>query len=243
MLESYSSIQPEERIITALDCGLEEALALGQALKERATWVKVGMTLFYKHGPAAVEEFKHMGFKVFLDLKLHDIPHQVRGAARSACLSGADMLTIHACGGRAMMQAACEGVEQAADELKSERPILLGITVLTSMDEQALADVGVSKALGQQVSDLAQLAYDAGLDGVVASPQEAAVLRSQLGPEAYIVTPGVRPAGAQVGDQSRVATPAAALEAGASHLVIGRPITQAENPREAFDAIASEIAK
>ena len=233
---------PAERIIVALDCDMDEALRLGEALADAAKWVKVGMTLFYRYGPEAVDRFKQMGYKVFLDLKLHDIPHQVRGAARSACLSGADMLTVHACGGLAMMQAACEGAQQVADDLEGAHPVLLGITVLTSMDADTLEQVGVSRPLPQQVSSLAGLALNAGLDGVVASPQEARTLREQLGAQAYIVTPGVRPAGADIGDQSRVSTPRAAVEAGASHLVIGRPITQAPDARSAFESIVAELA-
>ena len=151
------------------------------------------------------------------------------------------MLTVHACGSAAMMQAACEGAQQAADDL-GVRPVLLGITVLTSMDDASLAEVGVGRPMANQVNSLAHLAISSGLDGVVASPQEAGMLRQALGQDAFIVTPGVRPAGAQLGDQSRVSTPQSAIEAGASHLVVGRPITQAQDPIAAFEAIAAEIA-
>ena len=242
MLKATDSLTPEERIIVALDCTLGEALDLGKRLQGRAAWMKVGMTLFYRYGPRAVSEFKDLGYKVFLDLKLHDIPHQIRGAAKSACLTGADMLTVHACGAAPMMQAACEGAQEAADELGVERSALLGITVLTSMDQQTLSSVGVQRPVADQVKSLACLAADSGIDGVVASPQEAAILRSALGPERLIVTPGVRPSGADLGDQSRVATPRVAVDSGASHLVVGRPITQAEDPVSAFEAIAAELA-
>jgi orotidine-5'-phosphate decarboxylase len=199
------------------------------------------MTLYYAQGPALVQELRNLGFQVFVDLKLHDIPFQVQGAAASAVRAGASMLTVHAAGGLAMMQAARAGVDSAAEP--GQRPAVLAVTVLTSLDEVALAQVGVTRPLPDQVQSLAMLAKQAGLDGVVASPQEAQTLRTALGAEALIVTPGVRPAGASVGDQARVATPEAALKAGASYLVIGRPITQAPDPVAAFDAIVEEIER
>ncbi len=242
MQSDFSSLPPAERIIVALDCSLDKALSLADTLAGKVSWVKVGMTLYYEQGPFIVQELKRRGFKVFLDLKFHDIPHQVEGAARSAAASGADMLTMHAAGGIAMMQAALSGAAAgaaAAGERKA--PVSLGITVLTSTDQAGLESVGVSRELGQQVEALAQLSQAAGLSGVVASPWEAARLREILGPSAYIVTPGVRPAGAEKGDQSRIATPAQAFEAGASHIVIGRPITCAASPLEAYDAIVSSL--
>ncbi|MDR3053711.1 MAG: orotidine-5'-phosphate decarboxylase [Coriobacteriales bacterium] len=233
-----------EKIIVALDCSPEQARLLAAQLAGHASWLKVGMTLFYAAGPQIVREFKERGFKVFVDLKLHDIPHQVRGAAHSVVLAGADMLTVHAIGGCAMMEAAAQGIKEAGELMPAltKRPISLAITVLTSMDAAALAAGGVTRSLSEQVAALALQAQRAGLDGVVASPQEAAQLRELLGPQAAIVTPGVRPTGASVHDQSRVSTPAAALAAGASHLVIGRPITEADDPAAAFDAIAQELA-
>ena len=242
MTASFQQIPAAERIITALDCPRDEAIALADKLAGKATWLKVGMTLYYVEGPSIVRALKERGFKVFLDLKFHDIPHQVRGAARSAVASGADMVTMHTVGGVEMMAKAREGAMEAAREAGREMPATLGITVLTSMDEATLATTGVVRPVREQVVELAKLAREAGLSGVVASPQEAAMLREVLGPEAYIVTPGVRPAGAALGDQKRVATPARAVADGASHLVIGRPITQADDPVAAFDAIVAELS-
>lgn len=241
MLTNFSSIPAKDRVIVALDCGAQEAISLAERLKGKATWVKVGMTLYYAEGPAIIKEFKDRGFKVFLDLKFHDIPHQVEGAARSAAASGADMLTMHTVGGVAMMQAAQRGAEAGAKQIDAPVAATLGITVLTSMDEETLAATGVSRPLADQVVSLAAQAREAGISGVVASPQEAAKLREVLGPDALIVTPGVRPAGAAIGDQSRIATPLRAFSDGASHIVVGRPITQAEDPVAAFDAIALEL--
>lgn len=237
----FHSVPERERIIVALDCDAREACSLADALQGRAAWLKVGMTLYYAEGPSIVHALKERGFKVFLDLKFHDIPHQVAGAAAAATASGADMITMHAIGGEAMMRAAQEGARQAAAQRGGSTPITLGITVLTSMDEETLAGLGVARPLADQVAAMAALAQGAGISGVVASPQEAAALRALLGPDAHIVTPGVRPAGSAMGDQSRVATPAAAFAAGASHIVIGRPITQAPDPAAAFDAIAASL--
>lgn len=230
-----------ERVIVALDCDRTRALELADALRGHAAWLKVGMTLFYAEGPAIVRELRERGFKVFLDLKLHDIPHQVRGAAEAAARTGADLLTIHGLGAGAMMAAAREGVEAAARD--AERARVIAVTVLTSMDQQALASIGVERDVASEAALLAQLACSHGADGIVCSPQEAAAMRQLLGEEALIVTPGVRPAGVALGDQSRVATPAAAIRAGASHLVIGRPITGANDPVAAFTAIVDELVR
>ncbi|MDO4183108.1 MAG: orotidine-5'-phosphate decarboxylase [Coriobacteriia bacterium] len=241
MLTAFSNTPARERIIVALDCGKDEALALADKLAGHAVWMKVGMTLYYAHGPEVVRALKEKGFKVFLDLKLHDIPHQVKGAAKAVANSGADMMTMHTFGGVAMMQAAQEGVSLSASERGASPIVTLGVTVLTSMDDETLAGLGVGRSAADQVKALAEKAKEAQISGVVASPQEAAVLRGILGPDAYIVTPGVRPAGAALGDQSRVATPAKAFADGASHIVVGRPITQAEDPVAAFEAIVDEI--
>ncbi|WP_308623125.1 orotidine-5'-phosphate decarboxylase [uncultured Enorma sp.] len=232
--------EARERIIVALDCDRTRALELAGKLCGHATWLKVGMTLFYAEGPDIVREFRKLGFKVFLDLKFHDIPHQVRGAARSAALAGADLLSVHGLGSGAMLAACREGAEEAAEQLGA-RPKLVAITVLTSMDQEALAQIGIDAPVAEEAARLASLAKVNGIDGIVCSPQEAHAMRQLLGEDALIVTPGVRPAGAALGDQSRVATPAAALEAGASHLVIGRPITSADDPVEAYEAIVSEL--
>jgi len=239
VLNVFESQPAKERIIVALDCNLDEAFNLAEKLIGRATWMKVGMTLFYENGPSVVYALKEQGFKVFLDLKFHDIPHQVEGAAASAARSGADMITMHTVGGIDMMKKAQEGAERAASELGLENPVTLGITVLTSMDKQSLESVGINREVADQVRVLAQDAQASGLSGVVSSPEEASMLRELLGADAYIVTPGVRPAGAEKGDQSRVATPKEAFRAGASHIVIGRPITQASDPAAAFDAIVA----
>ena len=241
MLSVFENTPAEERIIVALDCGREEAMHLADKLRGRAKWVKIGMTLYYACGPSIVAAFKQRGFKVFLDLKLHDIPFQIKGAARSAALTGADMITMHTLGGSAMLSSGQAGVNEAARERGGDPAVTLGITVLTSMDEAALQQIGIDRLPAEQVSLLADVALESGISGVVASPQEARMLREKLGPRAYIVTPGVRPAGADAGDQSRVATPAMAFENGASHIVIGRPITKAEDPAAAFDAIVASI--
>ena len=229
-----------DRIMVALDCDRDRAFELADLLAGHATWLKVGMTLFYAEGPAIVRAFKDRGFKVFLDLKLHDIPHQVRGAARSAALAGADLITVHGLGASKMLAAARGGVEEATAEL-GFRPQVIAVTVLTSMDQAALDEIGVERPVADEAAALASLAREAGIDGVVCSPQEAAGMRALLGPEALVVTPGVRPAGSAAGDQSRVATPAQAVAAGASHIVVGRPITGADDPVAAFETIVAEI--
>ena len=241
MLSVFENMPIEDRIIVALDCGRDEAMDLADKLRGRAKWVKIGMTLYYACGPSIVAAFKQRGFKVFLDLKLHDIPFQIEGAAKSAALTGADMITMHTLGGVDMLAAAQKGAEAAARERDGKTAITLGITVLTSMDKEALEQIGIDREPAQQVELLAGVALDAGISGVVASPQEASMLREKMGPQAYIVTPGVRPAGADAGDQSRIATPAKAFESGASHIVIGRPITKADDPAAAFDAIVASI--
>lgn len=241
MLNAFDAIAPEERIIVALDCGRDEAMELASALAGRARWVKVGMTLYYACGPSIIAAFKQRGFDVFLDLKLHDIPFQVEGAAKAAALTGVDMLTLHTLGGQAMLEAGCRGVEAAAAERGGKAAATLGITVLTSMDGQALHQVGIDRDPADEVALLAGVAKDAGVSGVVCSPQEAAALRQLLGPQAFIVTPGVRPIGSDAGDQSRIATPAEAFANGASHVVIGRPITKDADPAAAFEAIAASL--
>ena len=241
MLNSFDNLAKRERVIVALDCDLNEAFDLADTLQGKARWLKVGMTLFYANGPSVVYALKERGFKVFLDLKFHDIPHQVEGAAASATQTGADMITMHTMGGLEMMRAAQRGAEKAALEYGFDTPVTLGITVLTSMDKEALAEIGISRSLAEQVCVLAKNAKQAKISGVVASPQEAAILRELLGPAAYIVTPGVRPLGSDKGDQSRIATPAQALENGASHIVVGRPITQAADPASAFEDIIASL--
>lgn len=229
-----------DRIIVALDTpSADSALELARKLRGHATHVKVGMTLFYAAGPAIVGSLREMGFEVFVDLKLHDIPHQVAGAVRSLAGLGASMLTLHASGGLDMLEAAAEAVDSLPAEV--QRPRLIAVTVLTSLTGTDLVQLGVSRPMPVQVEALGNLARLAQLDGVVCSPLEAEIMRELLGEEALVVTPGVRPTWADAGDQARVATPAEALTAGASHLVIGRPVTGADDPAAAFDRIVSEL--
>ncbi|MDI6844263.1 MAG: orotidine-5'-phosphate decarboxylase [Anaerosomatales bacterium] len=223
-------------IIVALDHDdPAEALELARALSGRVAWVKVGLTLYATGGHAIVEQMKELGYRVFVDLKLHDIPHQVRGAVRALGSLGADMLTVHASGGPAMLAAAVEAATEAGE--RGTRPAIVAVTVLTSIDADALAAIGVTRPPAEQVELLAALSRDCGCDGVVCSPVEARSMRELLGPDALVVTPGVRPSWASAGDQARVATPEAAAAAGASHLVIGRPITAAADPVAALERI------
>lgn len=208
---------------------------MADRLQGTCRWFKVGMELYYAAGNAVVARLRERGFEVFLDLKLHDIPNTVAGAVRSVAGVGASLLTVHAAGGERMLRAAV----QAASAPGS--PKLLAITVLTSMDAAELSAVGVDDTPVAQVLRLAQLAKAAGIDGLVCSPQEVAAVRELMGPNALLVTPGIRPAGAGVGDQSRVATPADAIARGASMLVVGRPITQAADPAKAAAGILDEI--
>ncbi|MDF1543061.1 MAG: orotidine-5'-phosphate decarboxylase [Anaerosomatales bacterium] len=227
-------------IIVALDTDAHTALSLAHTLRGRVEHLKVGMTLFYAEGPGIVRQFTEMGFSVFVDLKLHDIPHQVRGAAREVARAGASMFTVHASGGRAMMEAAVRGACEGSAECGSDTPDVLAVTVLTSLDDAALAEVGVAASSAGQVELLTRLARESGVQGVICSPREASAARAILGPEALVVTPGVRPPWAATDDQARVATPADALAAGASHLVIGRPITGHSQPARAFERIVME---
>lgn len=229
-----------ERVIVALDLSPEDSIELAKKLQGHATWMKVGMTLFYAAGPSIVKTMHDLGYKVFLDLKLHDIPHQVRGAARAASLAGADILSIHGLGSPEMIKAAREGVEEAAT-LRDERTKLVAITVLTSMDKAALESIGISDDIEVEVERLETMAIASGADGVVCSPLEAADVRQREGSEVLVVTPGVRPQGSVVGDQSRVMTPSQAIAQGSSHIVVGRPITQAKDPVKAFDCIVKEV--
>lgn len=238
----FDNLSARDRVMVALDCGPDEARELADKLEGHATWLKVGITLIYDGGLPLVQELRDRGFKVFVDSKFHDIPHQVRGAVKSAAHSGADLVTVHGSGSAKMLAACAEGAS-AADEAYGHKPYVIAITVLTSMDEEELAKVGVTRPIPEQAAALAKLAVDNGLDGIVCSPKEAAEMRELLGPDALIVTPGVRPAGAELGDQSRVATPAAAIAAGASHIVVGRPITQAADPVAALEAIVAEIER
>ncbi|MBZ5502864.1 MAG: orotidine-5'-phosphate decarboxylase [Acidobacteriia bacterium] len=225
--------------MVALDVDrLGPACALARQLRGAAGLFKVGSQLFTAEGPRSVEKLARLGFGVFLDLKFHDIPNTVAGAVEAAAsLPKVRLITLHASGGLAMMRAAREAVAG-----KKNRPALLGITVLTSLDAPALRRIGISGSPGTRALALARLAKEAELDGVVASAHEAEAIRMACGPKFLIVVPGVRPASASLNDQSRVATPAEAIQAGANYLVVGRPITKAENPRRAALDISEEIA-
>lgn len=207
-------------------------------LRGELSWVKIGLQMFLKYGPAVVDEFADAGFRVFLDLKLHDIPNTVASAIKSLRGRPCGMLTIHTLGGAEMMRRA---LDAAADALP--QTLLLGVTVLTSMDEKQLAGIGVPAAPMRQVELLAKLAAGTGMRGLVCSPLELPCLRRELGGEIALVTPGIRPKTATLDDQSRVMTPAEAADAGASFIVVGRPILKAADPVAAARAIRAELAR
>ncbi len=234
-------LEAAEHVIVAFDCTRERAYELAEELSGQLAWAKVGMELFYASGAELVGALKERGLKVFLDLKLNDIPNTVKCAARVLGGLGADMITIHASGGPAMVAAAREGLDEGARAAGVSAPKLLAVTVLTSMDQAQLAAVGVECEVGQQAELLARMALANGADGVVCSAFEAGAMRAALGPDALIVTPGIRPAGADAGDQSRVATPANAISWGSTHLVVGRPVTRAEVPAQALGAVLAEV--
>ena len=222
-------------IIVALDePSLDEARRLMERLEGRARFYKVGLQLFTAAGPAAVEAVKAHGARVFLDLKLHDIPNTVASAVRSARGLGVDLCTIHLGGGPEMCAAA---VAEAGEKMT-----ILGVTVLTSSNQATLEACGVQGGVGEQVVRLAKMGHAAGVCGFVASALELPLLRAELGQEPLLVIPGVRPAGADPGDQKRVATPAEVVRRGGTHLVVGRPISRAEDPAAAYEAIGQEIA-
>ena len=226
---------PKEKIIVALDVpNLASAVSLVDELGETISWVKIGLQLFTAEGPPIVHAMKIRGLKVFLDLKFHDIPHTALEAVRSAVVLGAGMATIHLCGGSKMVRSAIEASEGSS-------LLILGVTVLTSLDDDQLNEIGIQRTVEQQVVELVEVGRRCGLRGIVCSPLEIAALRSKFGDSLTIVTPGVRPAEASKDDQRRVMTPADALRAGADYLVIGRPITAAPSPRQAAAAIADEI--
>jgi len=225
----------------AADVPLAQAIPLYREIAPYVGWAKVGLSLYVEHGPAAVEAFQDLGARVFLDLKLHDIPNTVRLAAARAGALGVELLTIHATGGREMIQAAVEGAAEGAASRGREVPRVLAVTVLTSFSAQALAEVGLAGPVPEAVSRLGKLAISAGAGGLVCSPDEAAMLREQLGPAAFLCTPGVRPQGAARGDQARAQTPTAARQAGSDLLVVGRPIHGADDPVAAARGIAEEL--
>jgi len=233
-----ATLRAAERLIVALDFpDATAALACADQLAGSVSWFKVGLELYLASGDGVVSELKKRGHSVFLDLKIHDIPNTAASAIRSLARLEPDLLTVHAAGGRAMLQAAAE----AARSLPKP-PRLLAVTVLTSLDAAALAETGVPAAPMEQALRLARLAAECGIEGMVCSPAEATALHSAL-PKALLVTPGIRTAGTEAGDQKRVATPQFALAAGAGMLVIGRPITAAADPKAAAQAILNDMAK
>jgi orotidine-5'-phosphate decarboxylase len=235
--------QARDRIALAADLRLPEAVALASRVAAHVAVVKVGLSLFVEHGPRAVEAFRGQGARVFLDLKLHDIPNTVELAAGRAAGLGVSYLTVHAGGGSAMLRAAVAGAAAGAAAAGVAPPVILAVTVLTSMDEAALREVGVPSVPEAQVLALGRLAKAAGVGGLVCSPREAALLRRELGPGLVLCTPGIRPAGSATDDQARAETPAAAIAAGADLLVIGRPIITAPDPVAAARSIEAEVVQ
>ena len=230
-------------ILVALDVeSSDRAIALADQLRGSVGGFKIGKQLFTAEGPEMVRELTSRGDRVFLDLKFHDIPNTVAGAVQSAVATGAWMVNVHASGGSAMMNAAAEAARTTAATLGRPRPLVIAVTVLTSMDNEGLAEIGVARPMLDQVVHLATLARASGLDGVVASPQEVRAIRAACGSDFQIVTPGIRPADQQgKDDQARTLTPAQAVAAGSSYLVIGRPITAAPDPRKAAEAITATL--
>jgi orotidine-5'-phosphate decarboxylase len=254
----YCMTQPDktlarEQLIVALDVPSAEAASrLAEQLRGHAGMMKVGLELFCAAGPGAVRDLVAGGHKIFLDLKFNDIPNTVRAAAREAAQLGASILNVHANGGVKMMKAAVEGARLGAQEIGRQRPLVVAVTVLTSLDSGDLREIGLDGIPEEAVVRLALLAQAAGLDGVVASAREIRAIREACGPTFVIVTPGIRPAQAppvagsaagQSDDQARIATPIAAIQAGANFVVVGRPITQAADPVAAADAIVHEMEK
>lgn len=255
-------ISPRERLVVALDVpSAAEAHKIVTSLGESVQTYKVGMQLYTAEGPPIVRDLVSSGHKVFLDLKYHDIPNTVAAAVREAAELGVSMLTVHAAGGTKMLRAAAEAARASAIHIEADAHVrsprtraargrqespglnVLAVTVLTSMEEEDLKEIGVQTRIIDQVVRLASMALQAGCSGVVSSAHEVRTLRSKLGEDFLAVTPGVRPAGAAHGDQARVVTPAEAIAAGATHIVVGRPITAATNPREEAENILRACAR
>jgi len=235
--DSWKSVDPKDRLAVALDVpDARLALDLVDRLKDSCRWLKVGMELYYAAGNGLIEALRSRGYRIFLDLKLHDIPNSVAGGIHSVSKVGAELLTVHAAGGSAMLAAAVEAAKTPGS------PRLLAVTLLTSMDAIGLASIGVPDTTVDQVLRLARLAKKSGINGMVCSADEVALLRAEMGPEAILVVPGIRPAGSSAEDQRRIATPTEAIARGASMLVVGRPITRAANPADAARSILQEIA-
>ncbi|MQL51197.1 orotidine-5'-phosphate decarboxylase [Desulfofundulus thermobenzoicus] len=235
--------EAKEKLIIALDVDrASRAFSLVERLNPFAGMFKIGMELFYSQGPPVVEGLIRRRGRVFLDLKLHDIPHTVARTSRVLTRLGVAMFNVHAAGGRDMMRAAVESAGEAAAAMGVNRPLVIAVTVLTSINQQAFTrELGLDGSILDRVVAWALLARECGLDGVVASAREAAAIRQACGPDFVIVAPGIRPAGADAGDQKRVMTPSQALAAGASHLVVGRPVIAAPDPVEVARNLLREI--
>lgn len=232
----------DDRLIVALDVSTMDAVKeIVLSLGDSVSFYKVGMELFYAEGAKTIRFLQEHNKQIFLDLKLHDIPNTVAHGVSSLTRLGASLITLHGQGGPVMMKAAVEAARESGETLGVERPKLLAITALTSFDDESWTAIGGQLPISDQVIRLAKLAEECGMDGVVCSALEAKMIREACGDDFLIVTPGIRPSFAATDDQKRVATPASALQDGASRLVIGRPITQAENPREAVRLIIEEM--
>jgi orotidine-5'-phosphate decarboxylase len=239
-----AAMPARDQLIVALDVESADAGArLAESLRDRVGLFKVGSEVFTAEGPLLARHLITSGHKVFLDLKFHDIPNTVKAAAREAASLGASIFDVHAIGGRAMMEAAMEGAREGAARLGKPRPLVVAVTVLTSLSGPELDELGVRGGPEETVVRLAKLAQAAGLDGVVASAKEIELIRRACGKQFVIITPGIRMPAAASHDQARVATPGAAIQAGASYLVVGRPITQAGDPAAAAQAIVTEMEK
>jgi orotidine-5'-phosphate decarboxylase len=230
------------RIIFALDVGtMDLARKWVSTLKGHVGWFKVGLELFTAVGPDVVKLVKDNDIKCFLDLKLHDIPNTVAGAVKSAVRTGADMMTIHLSGGRAMINAAIKAAQEESQALGVERPRIVGVSVLTSLGREDLTEMGIHKTPSEQVAHLAQFAASCGADGLVCSAEDLVQIRSKVPETLILITPGIRPSWSQKGDQKRIATPQIAIQSGANLLVIGRPISDAADPVQAVQMIAQEM--
>jgi orotidine-5'-phosphate decarboxylase len=231
-------LQVDPKIIVALDYdNQQDAMFMAQCLDPQRCRLKVGKELFTIAGPELIKSLHQLGFEVFLDLKFHDIPNTVAKAVLAAAKLGVWMVNVHASGGSEMMETTIAAMQTAG----GKQPLLIAVTVLTSMDAHGLRETGINQTPAERVLELAKLTQNSGLAGVVCSAQEAQLLKQELGSEFILVTPGIRPAFASVGDQKRIMTPAQAIAAGSDYLVIGRPITQAEDPMQALRLIEAEI--
>ena len=236
-------MEPHEHLIVALDVdNKERAMELARVLTPHVGMFKVGMELFYACGPDLIPSIRELGAKIFIDLKLHDIPNTVSRAVKVLTRYGADIINVHTAGGKEMMQAAVQAAKEESARLDKSRPRVIAVTVLTSLGQEEFNDqIGITGRIEDRVKFWSKMAQDSGLDGIVASAREAAAIRQMCGKQFIIVTPGIRPAGSAAGDQKRIVTPADALKAGSTYLVVGRPITAAGDPAAAARQIIDEM--